>query len=158
MASTSTFTKDFLISSQTQVLEKPIELSLVHSAQSGNLDAFNQLVLNYQDVMFRTALGILGQEALAEDATQDAFISAYQHIGNFNDGSLKAWFMRILVNKCYDNIRRNKHHAAISLDESLNEDDENENLYSVLRDHSPSIEEYIEASEGSEYIQKCLNK
>ena len=158
MASTSTSTKDFLISSQTKDLEEPIELTLVHSAKSGNLEAFNQLVLNYQDVMFRTALGILGQEALAEDATQDAFISAYQHIGNFNYGSLKAWFMRILVNKCYDNIRRIKHHAAISLDESLNEDDENENLYSILRDDSPSIEEYIEASEVSMYIQKCLNK
>ena len=71
------------------------EITLMCFAQSGDLESFNTLVLKYQDVMYHTALRILGQEALAEDATQDAFVSAYQHIGQFRGGSLKAWFIRI---------------------------------------------------------------
>ena len=134
------------------------EITLLHSAQSGDLEAFNVLVLKYQDVMYRTALHIMGQDALAEDATQDAFISAYQHIVDFRDGSLKAWFMRILVNKCYDEIRHMRRTAAISLDESLTDDGENGSLYIRLHDHVPSVEDCVETSERNECIQECLNK
>lgn len=135
------------------------EISLIHSAQSGDLEAFNSLVLKYQDRMYRAALYFLGQDALAEDATQDAFISAYQHIGNFRGGSLKAWFMRILVNKCYDEIRRMRRTTALSLDEDFLEDDgENASLYRKLQEHVPSVEEQVEAFEQHDFIQECLNK
>jgi len=134
------------------------EITLVHAARSGDLEAFNTLVLKYQDVMYRIALRILGQDALAEDATQEAFISAYQHIVNFRNGSLKAWFLRILVNKCYDVIRHMQRTAAKSLDESLMEDGENGSLYIRLQDHMPSVEECVEVSERNECIQECINK
>ena len=149
---------DFLRLEQAWDCTEQSEITLVHSAQSGDLEAFNALVLKYQDVMYRTALQILGEDALAEDATQDAFISAYQHIVNFRDGSLKAWFMRILVNKCYDEIRHMQRTAAISLDESLTDDGDNGSLYIRLQDHLPSVEECVEASEKNECIQECLNK
>ena len=158
MALTKMITDDFLCLEQARDCAEQSEITLVHSAQSGNLEAFNALVLKYQNVMYRMALGILGQEALAEDATQDAIISAYQHIINFRGGSLKAWFMRIFVNKCYDNIRRMQRTAAIFLNESLTDDGENESLNIRVQDHLPSVEEYLEASEQSEYVQECLNK
>jgi RNA polymerase sigma-70 factor (ECF subfamily) len=151
-------TNDFLRLEQAWDCAEQSENTLLHSAQSGNLEAFNALVLKYQDVLYRVALRILGQEALAEDATQEAFISAFQHIINFRDGSLKAWFMRILVNKCYDDIRRMQRTSAISLNESLIGDCEDESLYFRLQDHVPSVEEHVEASDQNEYIQECLNK
>ena len=134
------------------------EIALVNSAQSGDLDSFNAIIFKYQDVMYRTALQILEEENLAADATQDAFISAYQHILNFRGGSLKAWFMRILVNKCYDEIRRMQRTAALFLNESLTDDGENERLFVKLQDHVPSVEECVEASEKNEHIQECLSK
>jgi len=149
---------DFLHLDQTWECAEQSEMTLVHSAQSGDMDSFNALVLKYQDVMYRTALRILGQEALAEDATQDAFISANQHVGHFRGGSLKAWLIRILINKCYDEFRYMQRTPAISLDESLTDDGENEGLYTMLWDQAPSVEEYVEASEQTEYIQECLSK
>ena len=134
------------------------EITLVRFAQSGNLEAFNALVLKYQDVMYRTALRILGQEALADDATQDALISAYQHIGHFRGDSLKAWLIRILINKCYDEFRYMQRTPAVSLHESLTDDSENERLYGRLHDRVLSIEECVEAAEQNEYIQECLSK
>ena len=158
MTLTKMIAHDFLGLEQARDCAAQSEMTLVHSAQSGNLDAFNALVLKYQDVMYRTALGILGQAALAEDATQEAFISAHQHISTFRGGSLKAWLMRILVNKCYDHIRRMRRTATLSLDENLPEDGENESLYELLRDPAPSVEAHVEAAERSEHVQECLNK
>jgi RNA polymerase sigma-70 factor (ECF subfamily) len=83
-------TNDFLRLEQAWKCAEQNENTLVRSAQSGNLEAFNALVLKYQDMLYRAALRILGDDALAEDATQDAFISAYQHVIHFHGGSLKA--------------------------------------------------------------------
>ena len=52
------------------------EQALIHDAQEGNLDAFNTLILHYQDSVYNTALRILGDDDLAADATQEAFIYA----------------------------------------------------------------------------------
>jgi len=158
MALIKMITNDILYQEQARDRAEQSEITLVRSAQSGNLEAFNALVLIYQDVMYRTAWGILRQDALAEDATQDAFISAYQHIINFRGGSLKAWLIRILVNKCYDQIRRMRHTSAISLDDRWVDDGENDSLYAMLWDPKPSVEECVEASEQSAYVQECLNK
>jgi len=151
-------TNDFLCLDQTGDDAEQCEITLVHSAQSGDLEAFNALVIKYQSVMYRTALGILGQDALADDATQDAFISAYQHIIDFRGGSLKAWLIRILINKCCDQIRHRQRTPAISLNENLTDDGQNERLYVRLQDRVPSIEEYVEAAEQTESIQECLSK
>ena len=56
------------------------EIALVQSAQNGDLDSFNTLILHYQDRVFNTALRILGDEDIAQDAAQEAFISAFRSI------------------------------------------------------------------------------
>ena len=48
------------------------EPALIHDAQRGDLDAFNRLVLAYQDYLYNAALRILSDDAQAADATQDA--------------------------------------------------------------------------------------
>ena len=151
-------TNDFLYLEHAWDGTEQGEIELIRSAQSGNLEAFNALILKYQDLMYGLALRILGEDALAEDATQEAFISAYQHIANFRGGSLKAWFMRILVNKCYDDMRRMRRTAAISLNEGLTGEYEDERLSVRLQDRVPSVEECVEAAEQNAYIQECLSK
>ena len=68
------------------------EIALVQSAQKGDLDSFNTLILHYQDRVFNTALRILGDEDIAQDAAQEAFISAFRSINTFRGGSFKAGF------------------------------------------------------------------
>lgn len=131
---------------------------LIRLLQAGDLDAFNGVVLKYQNAMYRTALGILQQDALAKDAVQDAFISAYRHIQCFRGKSLKAWLMRILVNKCYDEIRRIRRAVTISIDEHPGKDDKDDDMHEWLHDHSPSVEERLETSEKVEVILDCLDK
>ncbi len=93
------------------------EKALIQGAKSGDLDSFNRLVLNYQGLAFNVALRIMGDEASAADATQEAFISAYRGLKRYRGGSFRAWLLRIVTNACYDELRRRKRRPAVSLEE-----------------------------------------
>jgi RNA polymerase sigma-70 factor, ECF subfamily len=135
------------------------ETTLVPGAGLGELDAFNLIILKYQDVLYRTALGILGREELAEDAVQESVISAYQHLDQFRGGSLKSWLVQIVINKCYDAARRRQKHVTVSLNEMYDDQDENENeqLYARLQDQPASLETDVETRQMRDSIQACLS-
>ena len=78
---------------------------LVVQAQQGDLRAFNALVERYQRSVYNLALHMLRDPAMAEDATQEAFFSAYRHITRFRGGSLRSWLMTIVANGCRDLLR-----------------------------------------------------
>jgi len=88
----------------------------IQAAQRGDLDAFNQLVLAYQDAVYNVAYRILGDRAAAEDATQEAFLRAWQHIRSYRGGSWRGWLFRIVTNACYDHLRRKQRRPAVSLE------------------------------------------
>lgn len=131
------------------------EPGLIHDAQKGDLDAFNRLVLAYQDVLYNTALRILGDDALAADATQEAFISAFRSLNSYRGGSFKAWLMRTVTNACYDELRRQKRRPTIPI-EPANDDDEEIESPRWLADSSMSPSEQFEADELEHAIQHCL--
>jgi len=95
------------------------EQAFIRAAQQGDVAAFNQLVRGYQAQVYRTAYRVLGDAASAQDATQDAFISAYKHLRAFRGGSFKAWLLRIVTNACYDQLRVKQRRPAASLDAML---------------------------------------
>jgi RNA polymerase sigma-70 factor (ECF subfamily) len=98
------------------------EPALIAAAKKGDLDSFNTLVLAYQHQVYNLAYRIMGDGASASDATQEAFISAWRHIGGFRGGSFKAWLLRIVTNACYDELRRVKRRPASSLESLYVED------------------------------------
>lgn len=132
------------------------ESSLINSAQRGDLDSFNTLVLHYQDIVFNTALRILSDEELAADASQEAFISAFRSISTFRGGSFKAWILRTVTNACYDELRRQKRRPTTALEP---ETDDGEEMDSPrwLADTSMTPEQKNEADELEHAIQHCLN-
>jgi RNA polymerase sigma-70 factor (ECF subfamily) len=92
------------------------ESALVSAAQGGDREAFNRLVVHYQDLAYNVAYRILGDPDAAADATQDAFISAYRALSGFRGGSFRSWLLRIVTNACYDVLRAHKRHPTVSLD------------------------------------------
>ncbi len=93
------------------------EEALIRSAQRGNLEAFNHLALAYQDFLFRTAANILGDGDAAEDAVQEALISAFRNLRSFRGRVLRSWLTRVLVNACYDQLRRLHRRPALPLEQ-----------------------------------------
>jgi len=95
---------------------------LVCQAQSGNKDAFEELVRRHNRRIFGTLAGILGDIDDARDATQEAFLKAYEHIGRFERRSkFSTWLTSIAVNTATENLRRRK--PTESLDEFVTEED-----------------------------------
>lgn len=132
------------------------EPALITDAQGGNLDAFNTLVLHYQDGVFNTALRILGDEDQAADASQEAFISAFKSITSFRGGSFKAWLMRTVTNACYDELRRQKRRPTTPLEPDTDDGDEMDSPR-WLADPNMTPEQSAEADEVEHAIQHCLN-
>lgn len=132
------------------------ETSLIRAAQRGNLNAFNELVLAYQDMVYAQAYRMIGEAEAAADATQEAFISAYRSIGAYRGGSFKAWLLRIVTNACYDELRRRKRHPGVPLEPHDAEDEEIESPH-WLEDSSETPEARLERDELGAAIQHCLD-
>jgi len=131
------------------------EQVLISSAKQGDLDAFNQLVLRYQNFLFGIALSMLRDEDAAADATQEAFINAFRKLNTFRDGSLRSWFARITINTCYDQMRRDYRHPATSL-EYVNAEGMEFDESDWFLDPAPGPAEHFEKMELEEAIQHCL--
>jgi RNA polymerase sigma-70 factor (ECF subfamily) len=131
------------------------EAALIQEARQGDLDAFNRLVLEYQDLVYGQAYRMMGELEAAEDATQEAFISAYKKLDSYRGGSFKAWLLRIVTNACYDELRRQKRRPTTPL-EPLDDNDEEMESPRWLADPGESPEEAAERAELSRVLQGCL--
>lgn len=141
-----------LLSDRIHLME---ETALISEAQHGDLDAFNTLVLRYQDAVFNAARRILGEDELAADATQEAFISAFRGLNGFRGGSFKAWLLRTVTNAAYDELRRRKRRPTTPLEPDVDEGDGLDEPR-WLADPSLSPEESLEAHELEHAMEHCL--
>lgn len=101
-----------------------IEAGLVLRALNGELEAFNGLVDLHQRAVYNLCLRMLGSPAAAEDATQDAFLSAFRAMRSFRGTAFRPWMMRIAANACTDELRRRQRRPAYSLNAPLPGSDE----------------------------------
>jgi RNA polymerase sigma-70 factor (ECF subfamily) len=130
------------------------ETYLIKQAQAGDVNAFNTLVLHYQDVVYNVAYRIMGEPAGAADAAQEAFISAYRSLNHFRGGNFKGWLLRIVTNACYDEFRRRKRRPQSSLDEVV-EDNESSTL--LVSESALGPEKYQEQAELVRALENCLD-
>jgi RNA polymerase sigma-70 factor, ECF subfamily len=129
---------------------------LIRAAQQGDLDAFNRLVLAYQDMVYSHAVRMLGDEDAAADAAQEAFISAYRNIKGYRGGIFRAWLMRIVTNACYDDMRRRYRRPTTSL-EPLDDFGEEVESPHWMADDGELPEESVERSELEQAIMGCMD-
>ncbi|GAB1419971.1 sigma-70 family RNA polymerase sigma factor [Anaerolineales bacterium] len=126
----------------------------VQLAQSGDLDAFNQLVLIYQDMIYSIAYRLMGSPDLAEDMTQETFILAFRKLDSYQGGSFKSWLGRIVSNRCYDELRKYQRRPAVSIEEMPGADTDDGFTFP---DASITPEESAQQNELNQAIQDCIN-
>ena len=97
------------------------ELNLVQRARQGDHQAFAQLYENHFDKIFRYVVLKIGNQAEAEDMTQQVFVKAYESIGSYQWQGVPftAWLFRIAHNQMVDYVRKQSKKQTVSLDESL---------------------------------------
>jgi RNA polymerase sigma-70 factor (ECF subfamily) len=74
--------------------------------ETGEKEYFAGLVLRYRKKVFLACRGFFPDRESAEDATQEAFLRAFRHVGGFREGDFSGWLMRIAKNVCIDEWRR----------------------------------------------------
>jgi len=81
---------------------------LVERALAGDLEAFNDLVVYYQDFLFGLVVRVVRDREAAADAVQEAFFSAFRNLDRFRGGSFRGWLARIALNAATDVLRLRK--------------------------------------------------
>lgn len=126
----------------------------IAQAQTGDLEAFNVLVLRYQNYIYSIAYRIMGDGESAADATQDAFLTAFRKLETYRGGVFKAWLARIATNTCYDILRKRKRRPADYLEELPGSDAYGEP--SIAAD-TPNPESEAQRSDLNRALQDCIN-
>ena len=131
--------------------------TLIRMATTGNLEAFNELVLSYQNLAYHHAYALLGDPALAEDAAQESFIKAFENMGSFHGGSFRGWLLKIVTNSAYDLLRQSHRHPTHSL---FPEDENGEEIESPdwLADPTSDVQETVEQHELAKHIYRVLDE
>ena len=127
--------------------------------QSGQTSCFNCLIETYQTQAYNLARRMLSDWALAEDAVQDSFVSAYRAFNRFRGENLTAWVLRIVSNTCRDMLRVRKARPALSLDpQPIGDSSEPQGPSAVdIPSREPSPEDRAEQSELRHAIQAGLD-
>ncbi|MEP6800612.1 MAG: RNA polymerase sigma factor [Acidobacteriota bacterium] len=95
------------------------EGDLLSGCRTGDVRAFEKLYELHGARMKSVARNLLGRESEAEDAVQEAFLKIYRGAASFRgSATISTWVYRILVNTCYDQLRKRRRHPEDPLDAS----------------------------------------
>jgi RNA polymerase sigma-70 factor (ECF subfamily) len=95
------------MTARADAMASPLEAALIERAAHGDAAAFEALIETRLDRLFRTAWAIVGNEADARDATQDACLSAWRELPRLREADrFDAWLSRVLINACRAKLRR----------------------------------------------------
>jgi RNA polymerase sigma-70 factor, ECF subfamily len=92
------------------------EDTLVARSLLGDLEAFNQLVLEHQNLAYQVAYYLLYDKDAATNAVQDSFVRAFRTLESFPSGSFRNWLMRIVTNTCCELLRKQPCHLIVDME------------------------------------------
>ncbi len=96
--------------------------ALVRDAQAGDMQAFEELVARHRDKVYARAYSMMRSDDDAWDLSQEAWVKAWQRIGQFQgESSFATWLTRIVINLCLDALRRQKRLHAESVEQLSDE-------------------------------------
>ena len=121
------------------------ETELVNRAQSGDRNAFSELVRNHAQGVLKVIYRMCGDVHIAEDAAQETFIQAWLHLSTSRpQTSLRNWLYRIAVNAATDLLRKDKHILPNSVEDIQ------------LTDGQPGPESLASQQERIAVVQKAV--
>ncbi|MGJ3240072.1 MAG: sigma-70 family RNA polymerase sigma factor [Anaerolineae bacterium] len=125
---------------------------IISARDTADQDAFAEIVYSFQDAVYNLCYRMLGERTEAEDATQEAFIRAYNNLDRYDTNrKFKTWLLSIASNHCIDRLRKRRL-KYLSLDEPLPG-----SMELALTSDQVSPELQTVRNEQSEYIQAILD-
>ena len=128
------------------------EQTWVLQAQQGNDEAFTKLVETYQTPVFNLCYRMLGEPELAEDAAQETFLRAYQHLHRYDQKRpFPTWLLSIAAHYCIDRLRRRKFSMF-----SMDTEDEEGNSFEIPDVDAPNPEGEAITGQTNERVHAML--
>jgi RNA polymerase sigma-70 factor, ECF subfamily len=132
------------------------QLQLIEQAKKGSEEAFEALVLSCQNKAYGFAFRYMKNESDTMDVLQEAFIKLYMNLHTFSyKSNFETWFIRIVINCCYDALRKNKTISVSSHGFAANDE---EDLPLQIPDNSPSPEASLLIKERQELLLSALDR
>jgi RNA polymerase sigma-70 factor (ECF subfamily) len=133
------------------------DLKLVQASKNGDVAAFEQLVKRYDRKLFRIAQSVTHNREDSQDAVQEAFLKAYQHLGDFRgDSQFSTWLIRITLNQSLMKLRKLRRTKEVSLDEDFGTDEDV--LPREVIDWAPNAEQLYSVSELRNILIKTIKE
>ncbi len=132
------------------------EASLVAAAKAGDISAFEALVSRYERKIYRLAQHITQNNEDAEDVSQEAFLKAFEHLGEFQGNSrFYTWLVRIAVNQALMKLRKRRT-KEVSLDDDLETEDNS--IPREVEDWGPSPEDRYSQEEMARILSQVIGE
>ena len=132
------------------------ESVFVAAAKAGDISAFEDLVNRYERKIFRLAQHITQNNEDAQDVAQEAFLKAFEHLGEFQGNSrFYTWLVRIAVNQALMKLRK-RHNKDVSLDEEI--EGEDNSMPREIEDWGPSPEQKFAQSELAGILTQVIGE
>jgi RNA polymerase sigma-70 factor, ECF subfamily len=133
------------------------ELTLVRRVQQGDASAFYDLVRPYERALFLATVGLVKNDADAEDVAQEAVLKAFKGISHFRgDSKFSTWLIQIAINEAKMKLRKDRRHLYESIEEGRASEDGDY----IPRDFSDWREipsQCLERKEVRDALNKALN-
>lgn len=123
-------------------------------------ERFNALLLRYSPVLYRMALRKLGNAEDAEDALQDALLSAFKNMHQFRaEARFSTWLGSIVLNSARMQLRRRLNRNLVSLDQHDENHEEGNPIWAErLEDGSPNAEESLRRTQTREILERIVEE
>jgi RNA polymerase sigma-70 factor, ECF subfamily len=142
---------------------EPRDIALSERLRAGEMEAFSELVTEFQPLVYSVTLRIVRDAEEARDVTQETFLRIYRHFDRFRgEASLKTWVCRIAVNQALNSQRwwkRRRRAETHSLDEPLaHEGEDRLSLGATLASAADSPEAEAIAHERQQQLERALGE
>lgn len=132
------------------------EAALIARVLSGESKAFYELVRPYERSIYTAAYSILGNEADAEEVSQEAVLKAYKHLARFRaESKFSTWIVQITINEARMKLRKDRRKLYESLDETR-EDQEGDYFPKDYADWRPIPSEALEQKELRQALARAI--
>lgn len=140
----------------TPVVKPDDEAVFVAAAKGGDVSAFETLVNRYERKIFRLAQNITQNREDAEDVMQEAFLKAFEHLGEFEGNSrFYTWLVRIAVNQALMKLRKRRPNQ-VSLDEEIQTEDDS--MPREVEDWGPTPEQRYGQNEMHKILSTVIGE
>jgi len=130
---------------------------LIGRLSENDPQAFRILMEKYQDLVFRTSMGLLHDTEAAEDISQEVFIEVFKSIGYFRgESKLSTWLYRVTINKSLNELKKNQRNKAWTKFEDIFKGKKEEKKELSIPDKSS--ENLIESKELAKILQQAIDE